>query len=122
MNSKIRHTISNIDRNFFSIFGANINDFKDLEENVDLNDFIMISLVDWQEPDKIFLIENALIGIEYYLLNFSKVDNNKFAFPIVSYNSLKRAVFNGDNIVYIYTRNVPTFNLPLIELINTRTQ
>jgi hypothetical protein len=120
MNSKISELISSIEDNFNRIYKANINDFKDILDNKDPINFEKVSIESWEEKDIAFLIERALIGIEYYLLNFSKADNIKYAFPIISYNSLKQALYNGNKIIFIYTKNVPSFNQSLIEFIRQR--
>ncbi len=110
MNAQVEILINSIENNFKTIFKEDIIQLRKIEITKDIKDCTLIDLQKFSKDEIEYIIEYALLGMDYYIKNFVKVDSIKYGFPIASYNSILAYMENKSNSILLYTKNIPRFN------------
>lgn len=110
MNNNIKSLIINIEKQFKIIYGRDLNEFKQVDTNDKDINHTLVSINNWTSDEIEFIIERALMGINYYAINFIPIDKTKNGFPIASYNSILNVLENNGKEILLYTKKIPELN------------
>ena len=113
MNNRIESLITTIEEQFKSLYGIEISEFKHAITNLNDVNHTKGYVNNWTLDEIDFIVERALMGINYYILNFCSIDKSKYAFPVASFNSILKVLENNEEVLVIYIKKIPVWNISM---------